>query len=103
MMRSAVHAPTRLLMLLVTALYLLLPGALQAKGLPYQLEYRLEFLPQSGQALVTITLDKGELLRSIRFDNLPERYEDITASGKLMVSASPQTREKTFGLGTLMV
>lgn len=101
MMRSAVHAPTRLLMLLVAALYLLLPGDLQAKGLPYQLEYRLEFLPQSGQALVTITLDKGELLHSIRFDNLPERYEDITASGKLMVSATEVLWEPEAGSASL--
>ena len=57
-----------------------------ADHLAYQLKYRLEFLPDTDQALVSITLDKGKLFRYLRFQNLPGLYADIQADGELSVT-----------------
>ena len=74
------------LLIACISLIMLAPLSLQAQELPYRLEYQLEFLPESGQALATIRLDKGKLFRYISFKNLPQRYSDIKANGKLTVS-----------------
>lgn len=82
------RAPIHLIFACIT-LALLAPTSLQALELqPYQLKYHLEFLPQSGQALATIEVDQGKLFRYIKFENLPERYADIKANGKLTISDS---------------
>lgn len=52
----------------------------------YKLDYTLELLPESQQAEVTIAIDKGRLLHSIEFDNLPDRYSRIQANGKLTMT-----------------
>ncbi|MGC1508976.1 hypothetical protein FT643_04930 [Ketobacter sp. MCCC 1A13808] len=82
----------RLHFLAVSALYFLLlfcpPKIYADDDLAYQLDYNLEFLPASGQAAVTITIDKGQLIHNVRFKNLPDRYSDIEADGKLSVSKS---------------
>ena len=64
-----------------------LPVAGQAGDeLAYKLDYTLELLPESHQAEVTIAIDKGKLFRSIEFENLPDRYSRIQATGKLSLT-----------------
>ncbi len=68
-------------------LYVVLPSTANAdEDLAYQLKYTLELIPAKDQALVTIAIDKGDLFRYLRFDNLPNRYSDIKANGKLSVT-----------------
>lgn len=73
--------------LALSGLYLFVSSiALADNDLAYQLKYRLEFLPGSDQALVSITLDNGKLIRSLRFQNQPGQYADIQANGALSVT-----------------
>ena len=69
--------------------------------LAYQLKYRLEFLPGTKQALVSMTLDKGGLIRSLRFQNLPGQYSDIQANGELSVTPTEVRWEPPKGKATL--
>lgn len=75
-----------LLLILLTGLAgcgLLLPNHSQAENLEYPLKYQLEFLPESGQAKISLSISKGKLIHYLRFKNLPDRYSDIQANGKL--------------------
>ena len=47
------------------------------------LDYRVKFLPESGQAEVSLTLEKGERVRSLDFNLGDEgRYSDFSADGQ---------------------
>ncbi|HSC68163.1 MAG TPA: hypothetical protein VLC79_10755 [Cellvibrio sp.] len=49
----------------------------------YQLEYLIKLDPSRQGALVTVKVDKGQLLKYLRFDNKRNTYSDIHANGKL--------------------
>lgn len=51
--------------------------------LAYELMYEVTFEPSRQGALVTINVDKGELLKRIRFSNSRDIYSNIRANGKL--------------------
>ena len=51
--------------------------------LAYELAYKVVFDSSKQGALVTIAVDKGELLKHLRFDNDQAIYSDIHANGKL--------------------
>ena len=55
------------------------------------LDYHVRFLPESDQAEVTLTLEKGEVVRSLTFD-LGDKgyYSDFTSNGSWQ-STSPQS------------
>lgn len=55
------------------------------KANTYQLEYMVDVLPQQGGANVQISIDNGELLKKIRFNNSSGVYSDIRANGKLTI------------------
>lgn len=52
----------------------------------YTLNFRLALQPEKGTATIRIAIDKGRLLRSMEFTNLPDRYSDIEANGDLRVT-----------------
>lgn len=51
----------------------------------YQLHYSVDLLPQQNGANVQISIDNGELLQKIRFDNSSGIYSAIRANGKLII------------------
>ncbi len=51
--------------------------------LAYELNYKVTFEPSKQGALVIISVDKGELLKRIRFNNGRGIYSNIHANGKL--------------------
>lgn len=53
------------------------------QALAYELKYQIEFDSSKQGALVTINIDKGELLNRIRFNNSLDIYSNIRANGKL--------------------
>lgn len=57
----------------------------QQSGEAYHLDYQVNLLPEKGGATVQISIDNGELLRKIRFDNSSGIYTDIHANGKLTI------------------
>ncbi len=60
--------------------------AIASDELAYKLSYHLELEPKSELAEVTVRIDKGHLFRYLQFENLPDRYKDIKANGKLTIS-----------------
>ncbi|MGG2397388.1 hypothetical protein ACJRW5_10650 [Pseudomonas sp. SH1-B] len=67
--------------LLSSLLLLTLPGLAAAQKV--DLDYRVRFLPDSDQAEVSITLEKGERVRSLDFNLGDEgRYSDFKADGQ---------------------
>lgn len=57
-------------------------GAAQ-ESLAYALNYKVAFDPSKQGAQVIISVDKGELLKQLRFDNARGIYSNIRANGKL--------------------
>ncbi len=53
------------------------------QALAYELRYQVAFEPAKQGALVTINVDKGELLKHLRFSNSRGIYSNIRANGKL--------------------
>jgi len=53
------------------------------QALSYELKYQVVFDPSKQGALVTINVDKGELLKHVRFSNSRDIYSNIRANGKL--------------------
>lgn len=51
--------------------------------LAYELTYQITFDPKQQGAQVVINVDKGELLRHLRFSNARDIYSNIRANGKL--------------------
>lgn len=51
--------------------------------LAYELKYQITFDPKQQGAQVTINVDKGELLKHLRFSNDRDIYSNIRANGKL--------------------
>src|SRR5690606_4324394 len=51
----------------------------------YQLHYSVDLIPQQNGANVQISIDNGELLQKIRFDNSSGIYSAIRANGKLII------------------
>lgn len=51
----------------------------------YKLKYTVELQPEKDRALVTMAVDKGDLLRHIQFDVRPGVYTNIKANGKLNI------------------
>lgn len=68
-------------------LFVLLLIAVQASAdqqpLAYELNYKVTFEPSNQGALVIISVDKGELLKRVRFNNDRGIYSNIRANGKL--------------------
>lgn len=55
------------------------------QNLAYELKYTVTLEPAKQGALVTISVDKGELLKQLRFINSRGIYTDIRANGKLIL------------------
>lgn len=55
------------------------------QALAYELKYQVAFDPSKQGALVTINVDKGELLKHVRFSNVRGIYSNIRANGKLIL------------------
>lgn len=55
------------------------------QALAYELKYQVVFDPSKQGALVTINVDKGELLKHVRFSNTRGIYSNIRANGKLIL------------------
>lgn len=53
------------------------------QALAYELKYQVAFDPSKQGASVTINVDKGELLKHVRFSNTRGIYSNIRANGKL--------------------
>lgn len=53
------------------------------QALAYELQYQVTFEPSKQGALVNISVDKGELLKHVRFSNSRGIYSNIRANGKL--------------------
>jgi hypothetical protein len=51
----------------------------------YKLHYSVDLIPQQNGANVQISIDNGELLQKIRFDNSSGIYSAIRANGKLII------------------
>lgn len=70
---------------------LMLAGALAMaaetvlKPLAYELKYQVVIDPSKKGALVTMSIDKGELLKHLRFNNQRGIYSNIRANGKLIL------------------
>ncbi|MDR7091937.1 hypothetical protein [Cellvibrio fibrivorans] len=54
--------------------------------LAYELKYRASLVPSKQGAMVTISVDKGELLKHLRFSNSRGIYSNIRANGKLTIT-----------------
>jgi hypothetical protein len=51
--------------------------------LPFELKYKVTLYPGRDGAVVTMTVDKGELLKHVNFDNQQAIITDIKANGEL--------------------
>lgn len=51
--------------------------------LAFELKYQITFDPKQQGALVKISIDRGELVRHVRFSNARNIYSNIRANGKL--------------------
>lgn len=58
-------------------------STLKAEAPIYNLHYKVVFDPLQQGASVTITVDKGELLKHLNFDNHKSIYSSIQANGRL--------------------
>lgn len=56
------------------------------QALAYELKYQVVIDPSKKGALVTISVDKGELLKHVRFSNNRGIYSNIRANGKLTIT-----------------
>lgn len=56
------------------------------QALAYELTYQVVVDPSKQGALVTISVDKGELLKHVRFGNSRGIYSNIRANGKLTIT-----------------
>lgn len=74
-------------LLIILALTSVVGAVADAKEqvLSYELEYKVVLDPAKQGAAVTISVDKGELLKRLRFNNSREIYSDIRANGKLIL------------------
>ncbi len=69
------------ILMLIGANAMAVDGAQPAQA--YELKYQVKFDPKEQGALVMISVDKGELLKHLRFDNTRGVYSNIHANGKL--------------------
>jgi len=58
-------------------------SAVSKAPLSYNLDFKMELIPQQEGAQVNITIDKGQLMEQMRFDNPHGIYSNIKATGKL--------------------
>lgn len=70
-------------------------------GLSYNLIYKVVFTPENEGAQVTISVDKGELLKKIQFNNNRAIYSNIRANGKLIIKDQRVTWELPTGKAQL--
>lgn len=56
------------------------------QALAYELKYQVVIDPSKKGALVTLSVDKGELLKHVRFSNNRGIYSNIRANGKLTIT-----------------
>lgn len=56
------------------------------QGSAYELKYRVVLDPANQGAVVTFSVDKGELLKHVRFSNSRGIYSNIRANGKLTIT-----------------
>ena len=61
-------------------------GEIVSQELAYKLVYQVVFDPLKQGALVSISVDKGELLKHLRFSNNHGIYSNIRANGKLTIT-----------------
>lgn len=90
--------PSLYLFLLLSSLSLPSWAAMQKVDLDYQ----VRFLPESDQAMVSITVEKGERIRSLNF-NLGKqgRYSDFKADGQWLEEAGRGKWQPAKGKSTL--
>lgn len=82
------YLSARLLILLLLTSQISFAGSSSANGSDtgtYQLHYSVDLIPQQNGANVQISINNGELLQKIRFDNSSGIYSAIRANGKLTV------------------
>lgn len=68
---------------LIVLLFIAVQASADQQPLAYELNYKVTFEPSKQGALVIISVDKGELLKRIRFNNGRGIYSNIRANGKL--------------------
>lgn len=71
------------------------------QALEYQLHYQVTLEPEREGATVLLSVDKGELLKKIRFSNKQGIYSDIRATGKLTLKDKRVTWELPAGKARL--
>ena len=71
------------------------------KKLAYELKYQVQFDASKQGASVVINVDKGELLKHVRFNNTRGIYSNIRANGKLIIKNKQVTWELPTGAGFL--
>jgi hypothetical protein len=71
--------------------------------LAYELKYRASLVPSKQGAMVTISVDKGELLKHLRFSNSRGIYSNIRANGKLTITGKQVDWGITKRRGTALV
>ncbi len=96
----------RLFVFKIFCLLVLMTSAAQAttatsSDLSYELTYKVTLEPSKQGALVTISVDKGELLKHVSFDNSRGIYSNIRANGKLIIKDKRVTWELPQGIAQL--
>lgn len=75
--------------------------AVNSEELAYELTYKVTFDPSKQGALVVIGVDRGELLKHVRFTNSRNIYSNIRANGKLIIKDKQVTWELPSGTAQL--
>lgn len=68
---------------LCSLLFIAVQASADQQSLAYELNYKVTFDPSKQGASVVISVDKGELLKRVRFNNSLGIYSNIRANGKL--------------------
>lgn len=71
------------------------------KELAYELKYQVVFDPSKQGASVVVNVNKGELLKQVRFNNSRGIYSNIRANGKLIIKNNQVTWELPAGAAHL--
>ncbi|WP_062066299.1 hypothetical protein [Cellvibrio sp. OA-2007] len=87
-------------------LFVLMAGSAQAMAttssdLSYELTYKVTLEPSKQGASVIISVNKGELLKQLSFNNSRDIYSNIRANGKLIIKDKRVTWELPQGVAQL--